>query len=82
MINFYSSEKSNINFIYFYIIIMSSYYNNKIQTDPEFYDKEKKRVVAYIKNRYNTDEEYREKRKEYCRLKMKEINARRKEQVI
>jgi len=60
---------------------MSSYYNNKIHTDPEFYDKEKK-VVAYVKNRYNTDEEYREKRKEYCRLKMKEINARRKEQVI
>ena len=49
MINFYSSEKSNINFIYFYIIIMSSYYNNKIHTDPEFYDKEKKELQRTLR---------------------------------
>jgi hypothetical protein len=57
------------------------YYNNRIHTDAEFYNKEKKRVVEYIKNRYNTDEEFREKRKEYCRLKMNEINARRRQQI-
>lgn len=35
-------------------------YNNKIHTNPEFYEAEKKRVVAYIKHRYATDPEYRE----------------------
>jgi len=54
------------------------FYNNKITNDPEFYANEKQRVVTYIKNRYNTDEEYKEKRKEYCRLKMKELYHKRK----
>ena len=35
-------------------------YNNKIHNNPEFYEAEKKRVVAYIKNRYAKDPEYRE----------------------
>ena len=35
-------------------------YNKKIHNNPEFYEAEKKRVVAYIKNRYATDPEYRE----------------------
>ena len=35
-------------------------YNNKIHNNPEFYEAEKKRVVAYIKNRYANDAEYRE----------------------
>ena len=36
-------------------------YDNKIKNDPEFYAKEKKRVMEYMKNRYATDEEYRKK---------------------
>jgi pyrroloquinoline quinone (PQQ) biosynthesis protein C len=54
------------------------FYNNKIANDPEFYANEKQRVTAYMKNRYNTDEEYKEKRKEYCRIKMKELYQKRK----
>ena len=30
----------------------AKYYNNKIKTDAEFYEKEKKRVSDYIHNRY------------------------------
>jgi len=37
------------------------YYNNRIKTDPEFYEKEKKRVAEYVHNRYFNDPEYREK---------------------
>lgn len=36
-------------------------YNKKIKENPEFYAKEKKRVVEYMKNRYANDEEYRER---------------------
>lgn len=39
----------------------ANYYNNKIKTDAEFYEKEKKRVSEYIHNRYFNDPEYREK---------------------
>jgi len=59
---------------------MNAYYNNKIHTNPEFYEREKKRVAEYVKNRYNTDEEYKEKRKEYCRNKMKELYQKRKQE--
>jgi len=50
------------------------YYNNKIHDNPEFYEKEKKRVVNYISNRYRNDEEYRQrvllqKREAYKRKK-------------
>ena len=55
------------------------YYNNKIHTDAEFYEAEKKRVIAYQNNRYATDQEYREKRKEYARSYMREYNRRKKE---
>ena len=52
------------------------YYNNKIKTDAEFYEKEKKRVSEYIHNRYFNDPEYREKilkqKREYY-LKKKEL---------
>ena len=45
------------------------FYNNKIKTDAEFYEKEKKRVSEYIHNRYFNDPDYREKilkqKKEY-----------------
>ena len=45
------------------------YYNNKIKTDAEFYEKERKRVSEYIHNRYFNDPEYRERilkqKKEY-----------------
>ena len=47
----------------------AKYYNNKIKTDAEFYEKERKRVAEYIHNRYFKDPEYREKilqqKKEY-----------------
>ena len=56
----------------------STYYNQKIKNDPEFYSQEKKRVVAYLVKRYNNDEEFREKKKEYARVKMRELNNRRK----
>ena len=39
----------------------AKYYNAKIKTNPEFYEKERKRVCEYIHNRYNTDEEYKQK---------------------
>lgn len=37
------------------------YYNNKIKENPEFYEKERKRVSEYIHNRYFNDPEYRER---------------------
>jgi hypothetical protein len=37
-----------------------NYYNNKIHTDAEFYQEEKKRVVEYQINRYKNDEKYRQ----------------------
>jgi hypothetical protein len=45
------------------------------------YEAEKKRVVKYQVERYNTDDEYKPKKKEYCRLKMRELYNRRKEQA-
>jgi hypothetical protein len=57
---------------------MSSYYNNKIKTDLEFYEKEKKRVALYHVKRYEVDEEFREKKKTYSRIKMNELYHRRK----
>jgi hypothetical protein len=44
--------------------VYAKYYDNKIKTNPEFYNNEKKRVIEYIKNRYATDEEYRNRVKE------------------
>lgn len=58
-----------------------SFYTNKIHSNPEFYELEKKRVVKYQVERYNTDDEYKQKKKEYCRLKMRELYNRRKEQA-
>lgn len=57
---------------------VNAFYTNKIHNNPEFYEKEKQRVIQYQNNRYKTDEEYKEKRKEYCRLKMKEYYQRKK----
>jgi hypothetical protein len=49
------------------------YYNNKIKSNKEFYDNERKRVCEYIHNRYTTDEEYKQKilhqKKEYYQRK-------------
>lgn len=47
--------------------LSAKYYDNKIKTNLEFYEKEKKRVMDYMKNRYATDEEYRNKIKEQKR---------------
>ncbi len=58
-----------------------SFYTNKIHTNPEFYEVEKKRVVKYQVQRYNNYDEYKAKKKEYCRQKMKELYNRRKEQA-
>ena len=53
------------------------YYNNKIRSNKEFYDKERKRVCEYIHNRYTTDEEYKQKilqqKKEYYQRKKLEL---------
>ena len=57
-----------------------SFYTNKIHSNPEFYEAEKKRVVKYQVERYNNDDEYKQKKKEYCRMKMREIYNRRKQQ--
>jgi hypothetical protein len=43
--------------------------------------KQKKKVVKYQVERYNNDEEYKQKKKEYCRMKMREIYNRRKAQA-
>ena len=54
----------------------AKYYNAKIKTNPEFYEKEQRRVCEYIHNRYNTDEEYKQKillqKKEYYQRKKQE----------
>ena len=39
----------------------AKYYNAKIKTNPEFYEKERKRVCEYIHNRYFNDEEYKQR---------------------
>ena len=57
-------------------IAVKKYYNNKIHTDAEFYQKEKTRVVDYIKNRYANDPEYREN----LLRKKREYYAKRKEE--
>ena len=41
----------------------SIFYNNKIKTNPEFYEKEKKRITEYMVKRYNNDEEYKQRRR-------------------
>jgi hypothetical protein len=58
-----------------------SYYTNKIHNNPEFYEAEKKRVAKYQVERYKNDEEYKQKKKEYCKMKMKELYNRRKGQA-
>ena len=54
---------------------VKKYYNNKIHTNAEFYEKEKKRVLEYIKNRYANDQEYREN----ILMKKREAYAKKKE---
>jgi hypothetical protein len=54
-----------------------NYYNNKIHTDNDFYQQEKKRVVEYQINRYKNDEEYKQMKKDYARnyyIKKKELS--------
>ena len=58
-----------------------SFYTNKIHSNPAFYEAEKKRVVKYQVERYNNDDEYKQKKKEYCRMKMRELYNRRKNQA-
>jgi hypothetical protein len=54
----------------------AKYYNAKIKNNPEFYEKERRRVCEYIHNRYNNDEEYKQKilqqKKEYYQKKKQE----------
>lgn len=59
-----------------------NYYNNKIHTNEQFYEEEKKRIVKYQNIRYATDEEYREKKKEYSRNYMREYYKKKKENLI
>jgi hypothetical protein len=56
----------------------NDFYTNKIHSNQESYEKEKKRVTEFQRNRYENDEEYRERRKGYCRIKMKEYYQRKK----
>ncbi len=37
----------------------AKYYNDKIKNNPEFYEKERKRICEYIHNRYFNDEKYK-----------------------
>ena len=54
----------------------AKYYNAKIKSNPEFYEKERKRVCEYIHNRYFNDEEYKQRilqqKKEYYQRKKQE----------
>ena len=54
----------------------AKYYNDKIKSNPEFYEKERRRVCEYIHNRYNNDEEYKQKilqqKKDYYQKKKQE----------
>ena len=54
----------------------AKYYNAKIKSNREFYEKERKRVCEYIHNRYTNDEEYKQKilqqKKEYYQRKKQE----------
>jgi hypothetical protein len=60
----------------------AKYYNAKIKSNPEFYEKERKRVCEYIHNRYNNDEEYKQKilqqKKDYYQRKKLEKLEREK----
>ena len=56
----------------------NAYYTNKIHNNAEFYELEKKRVIEYQNNRYKNDAAFRDKKKEYCRIKMKELYNKRK----
>lgn len=58
------------------------YYNEKIHNNPEFYEAEKKRALEYQRKRLENDPEYREKRKEYCRVKMRELYQKRKSATL
>jgi hypothetical protein len=54
------------------------YYYKKIHNDIEFYEAEKKRIIKYQVRRYANDEEFRNKKKEYCKLKMRELYDKRR----
>lgn len=57
---------------------LAIYYDNKIKTDPEYYEKEKKRITEYVVNRRRTDDEYRKRRNELSLksyYKRKALNA-------
>ena len=41
-----------------------NYYNNKLQTNPDFYEKEKKRNAEYIRKRFHNDEDFKARCKE------------------
>lgn len=56
-------------------------YNKKIKENKEFYEKEKKRVQAYIKNRYANDDEYRERVKAQKRASYHKKKELMKEQI-
>jgi hypothetical protein len=43
------------------------FYNDKINSNPEFREKEKQRIKEYLNNRYKTDPEYAEKKKQQRR---------------
>ncbi len=50
-----------------------SFYANKIHSNPAFYEAGKNGVVKYQVEGYNSDDKYKQKKKEYCKLKIREI---------
>ena len=64
----------------------AKYYNAKIKNNPEFYEKERRRVCEYIHNRYNNDEEYKQKilqqKKDYYQKKRSKKDLKKKKLKI
>ena len=60
-------------------LMVNAFYTQKIHNNTEFYANEKRRVAEYQKSRYENDPEYRERKKEYCKIKMRELYQRKKE---
>ncbi len=62
------------------------YYNDKIKRNPEFYEKERRRVCEYIHNKYNNDEEYKQKilqqKKDYYQKRSKKDLKKKKLKIL
>lgn len=59
--------------------INSRFYKNKVNNNPDFYEKEKQRIKEYIVNRYKTDPEFAEKNRKLARDRYYRIKASKQE---